>query len=664
MDDRMDRYKIGALVLFILQIFLVLLCQLVLRIDYSFLAFIFTLIDGVVLLLFIYQYENTAQNKLMSVSRILGNDARDAFIYGQVGIVIYDDDYTVTWVNELFEQRHIELIGLSIVKEIPAIEELFKGESDKAEFMLKGRRYEAVQREDAQILFFRDITEQAGLAERYANEKAVLGLIHLDNYADTIQYEDEQQIALINTNIRQRVIEWANKYDAVIRRLSSDRMLVVLNEQHFNRMIEDRFDILDIVKTEAQHLDVMISVSMAFALGTSDFAELDSMLNDLLELALSRGGDQVAVRSYGQDVKFYGTSSPSSEKRSKVRARVIAQSLHGIINESDKVFIVPHADADFDAMGACLGISRIVQAVHKPAYIVAHDIELESKAGSVLQQNLVQLSSDHQFISEAEGLDMLTRNTAVVVVDHHSMDLNAAPQLVGKARRLVIIDHHRRKTDTNLSAMMIYNEPAASSTVELVTELLQYQSVTVDITELEATYMYTGLLVDTDGFRSHAGSRTFEACAYLRKNGADIGQANDWLKDTYDEFLKKTDVMKYCAIAGDGIIISAIPEETGSYLSRTVISQAANSILMVRDVEAVFVIARIAEDDWAISARSNGRINVQMIMENMGGGGHFNAAGLQRSGTSVAQMYNQLQQAINKYKEEQGAEKNEDNIAE
>lgn len=662
MNDGMDRYKIYALIVFIVQILLILLFQLVLHLDYSFLALVFTLVDGVIIMVFIYLYESTAQTKVMSVSRILGNDAKDAFIYGQIGIVIYDDDYTVTWVNELFEQRQIELLGQSIIKAIPPIEELFKGESDRVEFVLNGRRYEAIRREDAQILFFKDITEQSELTEKYNNEQAVMGIINLDNYTETIQYEDEQQIAAINTNIRQKVIEWAASYQGLVRRLNHDRLLVVISEENFNRMVSDRFDILETVKNEAANLDVAITASMAFATGTSDFAQLDNMLNDLLELTLSRGGDQVAVRVCGQDVRFYGTSSPASEKRSKVRARVIAQSLHGIISESDKVIIVPHSDADFDAMGACMGMSRIVLGIHKPAFIVAHDIELEKKAGSVLQDHLDELSEIHEFISEQEALDKLTKKTLVLVVDHHSMDLTAAPLLVAKAKRLVIIDHHRRRTDTNLNAMMIYNEPAASSTVELVSELLQYQATTIDLTDLEATYMYTGILVDSDNFKAHAGSRTFEACAYLRKNNADIAKANDWLKDTYEEFIKKTDIMKFCQQIGNGMIMSAIPEESGNYLSRTVIAQAANTILMIQKVEAVFVIAQIDSNEWAISARSNGRVNVQMIMETMGGGGHFNAAGIQRSNTSVGQLDQQLRQAIDKYVEEQGVENNENNL--
>lgn len=664
MKNKMDQYKIYALMIFIAQIIIILLCQLVFSIDYSFLAFIYTIVDGIVILLFIYQYESEAQNKVMSISRILGSDAKDAFIYGQVGIVIYDDDYTVTWVNELFIQRQLDLIGLSIIKAIPPIEDLFKGECDSVEFVLKDRRYQAVRHETAQILFFKDITEQAELAEKYASEKAVMGIINLDNYTETSQYEDEQKISLINSNIRQRVISWAGHYHAAVRRLNHDRLLVVLNSRSFNQMVEDHFDILDIVKQEAGKLDVAITASMAFAMDTADFSQLDDMLNDLLELALSRGGDQVAVKSYGGDVRFYGTSSPASEKRSKVRARVMAQSLRGIINESDAVIIVPHKDADFDAIGSCLGLSSIVAAAHKKAYIVVHDIDLETKAGNVLQHNLNELADSHAFISESEGLDILTRNTTVIVADHHSTDLTAAPLLVAKARKLVIIDHHRRRTDSNMEAMMIYNEAAASSTVELVSELLQYQTSSIDLGELQATYMYAGIMVDTDNFKAHAGSRTFEACAYLRKQGADIGLANSWLDDTYDEFIKKTDVLKYCAQIGGGIVASVIPEQEGRYLSRTIIAQAANTILMVKEVEAVFVVAQIEENLWAISGRSNGKINVQMILEKMGGGGHFNAAGLQRSDTSSAKLYNELQQAIDSYNADLKGVQNENNSVE
>ena len=503
----------------------------------------------------------------------------------------------------------------------------------------------------------KDVTEYNSLNATYNKEKTVLGLIYLDNYDETVQYEDERKIALINTNIRQKIVEWGTGYGAVVRRVRSDRFTVVINEGDFRRMLYDKFSILEEIKEEADKLDVAISASMAFAYGSSNLNTLDTVTNELLELVLSRGGDQVAVREIGQEVRFYGASSDASEKTSKVKARVISQTLRGIIKEADNVFVVPHKEADFDAVGACLGVSRIAQALGKRANIVLEGIAIENSARAVLEDNYDELESRHNIISERDAIELLTRKSVVVVVDHHSSDLTSAPDLVSRASKIVIIDHHRRKTETNISAMLIYNEPSSSSAVELVSELIQYQPEEVELDEFESTYMYTGLVVDTDGFKSRCSGRSFEVCAFLRKKGADIALSNEWLKESIDEFETKTKILKYSRIINNNMLIAALPESEGS-VTRTMVAQVANSALSIKGVDAAFVIARIDGDIIALSGRSNGTVNVQLIREKLGGGGHFTAAGLQRTDTTVEAVHSELVQAINEFLEGDVADEN------
>ncbi len=661
MFNRTDRIKYLAVTILTLQVIALVSLWLIFKRPVPLLAVIVTAVDVVVAAILIWNYENDRKSRVIDVSRVVGEDHKDLMLYGQLGLLTYDDDYVVTWCSELFEERGLSLIGEKLTKSIPGSEILLNGDSDTSVFEIEDRKYEITRGESSRVLFFKDVTEFRNLSETYDDEKVVLGLIHLDNYDETIQYEDEQKIAAINTNIRQKIVEWCILHDAVVRRLRSDRFLVVVNEKNFRTMIDENFSILEEVKQEADNLSVAISASMAFARGTSDLTELDSMINELLELILSRGGDQVAVRAYGQDVKFYGLSSEASEKTSKVRVRVIAQTLRGIIRDADNVFIVPHSEADFDAIGSCLGMSRFVQAFDKDAYIIMKDIDIEASALRAINDNIDEVLARHVLVNEDDALNFLTRDSVVIVCDHHSADLTSAPELVSQAKKVVIIDHHRRKQETDISAMMIYNEPAASSAVELISELIEYQPARVELDEFEATYMYTGILVDTDGFRSKCSSRSFEVCAYLRKEGADITMANEWLKEPLEQFEMRTRILNYSQMVNGNILVAALPEKEGM-VTRTMVAQAANHALGIRNVDASFVIAQIEEDTWSISGRSNGKVNVQIILEKMGGGGHFAAAGLQRKSTSTAQLKKELLEVLEEFVREVKA--NEDNSAE
>lgn len=648
--NRTDKLKFYALAVLLVQIAVLIVLRFFFGKAFSVVTVIFTLIDAAVIGVIVFAYEKALKSRVMDTTRVLGNDAKDGMVYAQLGIVSYDDDYIVTWASELLDERGIKIIGEKITRVIPGIEVLLNGETDKDVFVIREREYEITKATGSRTLFMKDVTEYNSLNATYNNEKTVLGLIYLDNYDETVQYEDERKIALINTNIRQKIVEWGTGYGAVVRRVRSDRFTVVINEGDFRRMLYDKFSILEQIKEEADKLDVAISASMAYAYGTSNLNTLDTATNELLELVLSRGGDQVAVREIGQEIRFYGASSDASEKTSKVKARVISQTLRGIIKEADNVFVVPHKEADFDAVGACLGVSRIAQALGKRANIVLEGISIENSARAVLEDNYDELESRHNIISERDAVELLTRKSVVVVVDHHSSDLTSAPDLVSRANKIVIIDHHRRKTETNISAMLIYNEPSSSSAVELVSELIQYQPEEVELDEFESTYMYTGLVVDTDGFKSRCSGRSFEVCAFLRKKGADIALSNEWLKDSIEEFETKTKILKYSRIINNNILIAALPESEGS-VTRTMVAQVANSALSIKGVDAAFVIARIDGDIIALSGRSNGTVNVQLIREKLGGGGHFTAAGLQRTDTTVEAVHSELLQAINGFLE-------------
>lgn len=611
---------------------------------------VLALFNVLVFIWIITKYEKDKKERYVDISRILGHDAKDALTFGDVGIVTYDEQYNVTWVNEFLADRGLDIVGKKVTSWIAEISDLFQGDVDVVQAHRDGYVYEIIRKENAQVLYIKDITEYATLRSQYEQDGVVAGLLQLDNYMEIQQYEDESTMATINMQLRQPLVEWAGRYGMFIRRLRSDRFLVILNEAIFEQVQEDRFNILNVIRKNAEDIDVSITLSMSFARGTDDFQLLDDMVNDLLELAQSRGGDQVAVKKYGESVKYFGGNSEAKEKRSKVRVRVMSQAIKEAILEADHIFIAGHQNMDFDCMGSALCMSRIATSYGKECAIISRSGGIEPQLSEALSQFNDKLNQRHRFISDDEAQEMFGEDDLLIVVDHHNPTQSGAPKTLSNANRVVVIDHHRRSEDFIVNPLLVYVESSASSACELVTEFLPYQSNKVDISEEEATLMYVGILLDTNRFRMRTGSRTFEAAAYLKNLGVDPIRAENLLKEDFDEFEAKTAIMKYARRYAGGLLIAAVDEKT--ICTRTLMSQAADTLLGIKDVEASFVVANIGNGKVAISARSKGTLNVQVIMEKMHGGGHFTAAALQRENITVLALSNELKMKIKEYIDE------------
>ena len=657
MLDNLERLKIRVSVVFILEIVAIFVLTFLFGYPYVLLGLILFILNVAITFFVGMVYENEINKKEITISRILGNDAKDAFLFGQVGLVSYDEAYAITWMSDLFIERDIDFVGEKLTAWLPEIAALLQGDDDVITVKYAEHIYRVVRKADAQVLFFQDITNEEELEAAYANEKVVLGLIHMDNYEETTQYEEERKIAMLDSLIRQPVVEWCKDHGMLLRRIKPDRYLVVLNEMVYQNIEKERFAIMSFIRNQSQEHDLAITLSMAFARGTDDFSSLDEMVNNLLELAQSRGGDQVAIREHGHEVQFFGGHTEAQEKRSRVRVRIMAQSLRDLIEKSDNVVIVGHKNADFDCMGAALGVSCIVNSYQKPAYIISGSGGIEEKLQSAMKAYSEELLQRHRFIDEEMALSFMDENTLVVMVDHHDKGQSGASNVIEKGRKIVVIDHHRRRADFAFDPVLVYIESSASSSSELVTEFFPYQINKVLVGYEEATIMFTGILIDTNRFKNRTGSRTFEAAAELKKYGADPIEADELLKDTYAEFEEKTNILKYSIRKENGIIIT--PYKGKRILTRAMLSQIADMLLNVAGVEASFVIGQVSEQETAISARSNGEINVQRIMEKMDGGGHFTAAALQRTSSNVEVLENELNEVLEVYfKEEKPDESN------
>ena len=655
MQQKMSRIKQVVFVALAIQLAVIILLQLIFKINI--LPGILVLIAESLIAVYLLDYFQSAnEEESIGLEKYLGGSYADAYLVGGVGMMNYDENYVITWQSELFKERGLDRIGSKLLNWLPEANDIISGETEKVNVTIDQYVYEISKRENAPTIFFKDITLLDKYRGKYNEEHVVLGLASFDNYEESTMYADDADIANINATIRTPLNEYFQKFGVFLRRLNNNRYLLVLNERIYREIAADRFSILNIVRKASQKVEVSITLSMAFAKGSSNFAELDETVTKLMDLAQTRGGDQVAIQVVGEDVKYFGGSTEAAEKRSRVRVRVMAHALRDLIQHSSNVIICGHKNADFDCIGSAICLSKMASAFNKPVSIIAKTGGIEEKLDAAMKENEKELAEDITFVTEGEAINQLKDDTLVIMTDHHNILQSNGAKLLEMAERIVVIDHHRRSTDMGVKPILIYIEAGASSTCEILTEMIPFISSKVDISELEATFMLAGMTIDTRKWRERTGVRTYDAASALRKLGADPQVAYDYLKDTYDEFVLKSAIMNASERYPDGIVIAAVENEK---ITRSIMSQVADSLLSIQDVKAAFVIAQDKSTGInSISARSNGEINVQAIMEAMHGGGHMTAAATQRKDATVKELKEELINIIEQQKKEVEDESN------
>ncbi|CEH32573.1 DHH family phosphoesterase [Aneurinibacillus migulanus] len=561
------------------------------------------------------------------------------------GIVLYNEDKTIEWHNPYLQRitENENLIGESLLDVFPTLTDM-KDNELQTEITYRQRIYEILHRPEERLLYFKDVTEFRELQMHYNEEKLVLAIVHLDNLDEVAQGMDEQSRSLLLTNVTGAITKWAQNYGIYLRRFSSDKFLAVFDQGTLEQLEATRFDILDVVREMTSKNKIPITLSIGVGAGIDTFIELGEMAQSSLDMALGRGGDQAAVKIKDK-ITFYGGKSNAVEKRNRVRARVISHALRDLMLESDLVLIMGHKMPDMDAIGAAIGVLKAVHAAQKQGYIV---LDESNPAIERLMQEVEEHEYlDDYFITSDQAVQMVTRRTLVVVVDTHRPSMTIEPRLLNATNKVVLIDHHRRSAEFIADPVLIYLEPYASSTSELVTELLQYQGENLKLDVLEATALLAGIVVDTKSFAFRTGSRTFEAASFLRRKGADTSLVQVLLKEDLTQYIRRSEIVQHTEVLGGSIAI-ATGKENEKY-GQLLIAQAADTLLTMAGIEASFVVCRRPDDLIAISARSLGDFNVQVVMEQMGGGGHLNNAATQLKDVTVAEAVEQLKQVLKNY---------------
>ncbi|BDG82294.1 MULTISPECIES: cyclic-di-AMP phosphodiesterase GdpP [Bacillus] len=588
---------------------------------------------------------------ISTLSYRLKKVGEEALMEMPIGIMLFNDQYYIEWANPFLSSCFNEstLVGRSLYDTCESVVPLIKQEVESETVTLNDRKFKVVIKRDERLLYFFDVTEQIQIEKQYENERTVLAYIFLDNYDDVTQGLDDQTRSTMNSQVTSLLNAWAQEYGIFLKRTSSERFIAVLNEHILTELENSKFSILDEVREKTSFDGVALTLSVGIGASVSSLKELGDLAQSSLDLALGRGGDQVAIKLPNGKVKFYGGKTNPMEKRTRVRARVISHALKEIVSESSNVIIMGHKFPDMDSIGAAIGILKVSQANNKDGFIVIDPNQIGSSVQRLIEEIKKYEDLWSRFITPEEAMEIANDDTLLVIVDTHKPSLVMEERLVNKIEHIVVIDHHRRGEEFIRDPLLVYMEPYASSTAELVTELLEYQPKRLKINMIEATALLAGIIVDTKSFSLRTGSRTFDAASYLRAKGADTVLVQKFLKETVDSYIKRAKLIQHTALYKENIAIASLPENEDEYFDQVLIAQAADSLLSMSEVEASFAVARRDEQTVCISARSLGDVNVQIIMEALEGGGHLTNAATQLSGISVTEALERLKGAIDEY---------------
>ena len=588
---------------------------------------------------------------ISTLSYRLKKVGEEALMEMPIGIMLFNDQYYIEWANPFLSSCFNEstLVGRSLYDTCESVVPLIKQEVESETVTLNDRKFRVVIKRDERLLYFFDVTEQIQIEKLYENERTVLAYIFLDNYDDVTQGLDDQTRSTMNSQVTSLLNAWAQEYGIFLKRTSSERFIAVLNEHILTELENSKFSILDEVREKTSFDGVALTLSVGVGASVSSLKELGDLAQSSLDLALGRGGDQVAIKLPNGKVKFYGGKTNPMEKRTRVRARVISHALKEIVTESSNVIIMGHKFPDMDSIGAAIGILKVAQANNKDGFIVIDPNQIGSSVQRLIGEIKKYEELWSRFITPEEAMEISNDDTLLVIVDTHKPSLVMEERLVNKIEHIVVIDHHRRGEEFIRDPLLVYMEPYASSTAELVTELLEYQPKRLKINMIEATALLAGIIVDTKSFSLRTGSRTFDAASYLRAKGADTVLVQKFLKETVDSYIQRAKLIQHTVLYKDNIAIASLPENEEEYFDQVLIAQAADSLLSMSEVEASFAVARRDEQTVCISARSLGEVNVQIIMEALEGGGHLADAATQLSGISVSEALERLKHAIDEY---------------
>ncbi|MBW6411790.1 DHH family phosphoesterase [Clostridium weizhouense] len=609
----------------------------------AFIIFLIYLLDNFYQLNYYWNREKNINEFIGSLNKGIENNIFQ-FVYP---LALVRKNGNIMWSNNIFNnirsnEDSYDRNILSIARGLN-LERIFSDESKHQRLKIKGKLYDTYatkiklkDKEDLFLVYFNDITELIG----YETTKESIMLIEVDNFSEALDTTEEENRPLLVAEIERAINAYANNLKAMIKKYDTNKYVLSIQDNYIKKQIDEKFKLLDDISNIDKGNKLEVTLSIGVGRGGVSPLENYKYANTAKELALGRGGDQAVVKNK-DEIKFFGGNTKEIEKRTRVRARVVAHALTELVYVSSKVYIIGHKNPDMDCFGAAIGLSSVIKQIGKSCRIVLqNDI-------SAIEYYLDNLMNDPKyndlFISAEKAKVDLDDETLIIVLDVHNKSYVLDLELINKAKRKVIIDHHRRSADMIEGDILNYIEVYASSTSEMVTEIIQYMVDKPKLTEIEAEGLLAGIFMDTKGFSFKTGVRTFEAASFLRKAGADTIEIKKMFSDNLENYILIAETIKSAEV-NKNIAIAICPKNVDT----VIVAKSADELLNLSGINVSFVLAQVNEDIY-ISGRSTGEINVQVVLEALGGGGHMNIAGAKVSNAQIDDVIYDLKETIKKY---------------
>ena len=620
----------------------------------------------ILIVVFLYFHSRAViMNELISFATQYGQVQKVLLKEFIVPYALLDNNGKILWMNDAFAKLcgKTRRYRKGVTNLFPDLtkDKLPKENEAEVTFQYDGKDYRAIMRtmsiqrlleesglieteghNDLTALYLFDETEMNQYIRQKEDEKLVTGLLYLDNYEEALNSVEEVRRSLLVALIERKLNKYFGEVDGLIKKLEKDKFILVMRQRSLEELKKNRFNILEDVKTVNIGNDMAVTISIGIGINAPTYSQNYEYARIAIDLALGRGGDQVVIKDRDQ-MTYFGGKSQQMGKSTRVKARVKAHALREFMVSKDKVVVMGHKIPDVDSIGAGIGIYRAAKFLNKKAHIVVNNPTMSVRP-------IIESFRDNQdydenmFISSDEARDIVDDNTVVVVVDTNKPSYTECEDLLHMSKTIVVLDHHRQGSEVIQNAVLSYIEPYASSACEMVAEILQYFSDDIRIYNIEADALYSGIIIDTNNFTSKTGVRTFEAAAFLRRCGADVTRVRKMFRDDLQSYRAKAEAIRHVETYKGCFAIAVCPTE-GVDSPTVVASQAANELLNIDSVKATFVLTDY-QNKIFISARAIDEVNVQLIMERMGGGGHINMAGAQLPGATIDEAIEQLKKTI------------------
>ncbi len=643
------------------RIFLIMLLMLVVNVitakfwpDYAFNVSLFVVAAGLIVVVFSLLSLHTNIGKIISgVSKGISTAQSRALSELRVPVLITTEYGEVVWYNPSFEAsiedastmvgKHLEnVFGADFLFDINSLGNAELKYNDKVYSVYVS--YVHSEGTELKVYYLFDITDLNEIAVKYERSRPVVSIVAIDNLDEITKNARDSEKASFRGEVQREIETWCSRISGICRKLSGDRYLIVMEDRYFAKISKEGFKVLENVR-ELKFGDSYATLSIGVGKGAEKFSECEELATQALDMALGRGGDQAVVKTADNEYKFYGGVSGALEKHNKVRARIIANTLKDLIMTSSNVILMGHRFADLDSFGSCLAMASAVTSLGRDAYIV---MDKTKTMAAPLLHRCEALESHHNVISGDEAINIIDGQTLLIITDTHRASFLDSPEVYNECRTKVVIDHHRKAVDFINDSVIFYHETAVSSTCEMIAEVLQYMSPK-SVGQIEAEALLSGIMLDSRNFVLNTGVRTFEASAFLRNRGADPVTVKKLFSGSMEAYKLRAEIVGSAQLYGGDCALAITSSESPN--TRLASAQAADELLGISGVLGSFVLFRVGKE-INISARSFGGMNVQVIMEKLGGGGHRTMAACQLQAEGFDEAIDHLKFAIDEYKKE------------